>query len=287
MWDMVKAPSWAGESSNGELTGVAATPTVGSTSRPAALGFRPEMFDHVTIRVPDREASERFFASVLEPLGIDTSYRTNAFTEWQDFMVAQQSDQHPATRGLHIAFAAPSRDQVDAFWRAGVAAGFGDDGPPGPRPQYRPDYYAAFVRDPDGNSIEAVHYEARRRRRDQIIDHLWIHVADLQASKRFYVLAGTAAGFGVNSEDSGRVRFGGSDPDVSFSLVAGPPTANLHVAFPGADDAIRRFFDDETAAGYRGNGKPGERARYHPGYYAAYVLDPDGNNIEVVNHHRD
>ncbi len=244
------------------------------------------MFDHVTIRVADRAVSEGFFASLLEPLGIDTSYRTNAFTEWQDFMVAQESEEHPATRGLHIAFAAPSRDQVDAFWRAGVAAAFGDDGPPGPRPQYRPDYYAAFVRDPSGNSIEAVHYDARRRR-DQVIDHLWIHVADLTASTRFYALAGTAAGFEMRREDPGRVMFGGSDPGASFSLVAGPPTANLHVAFPGDDDAIRRFFEEETAAGYRGNGKPGERARYHPGYYAAYVLDPDGNNIEVVNHHRD
>ena len=244
------------------------------------------MFDHVTIRVPDREASERFYESVLEPLGIDTSYRTKAFTEWQDFMIAQQSDEHPATHGLHIAFAAPSRDQVDAFWRAGVAAGFGDDGPPGLRPQYRPDYYAAFVRDPSQNSIEAVHYDARHRHREQIIDHLWIHVADLQTSKRFYELAGMSAGFRVQSEEEGRIRFGGSDPDVSFSLVAGPPTTNLHVAFPGSDDAIRRFFDEETAAGYRGNGKPGERSRNHPGYYASYVLDPDGNNIEVVNHHR-
>lgn len=83
------------------------------------------------------------------------------------------------------------------------------------------------------------------------------------------------------------MMFGGSEPGASFSLVAGPPSANLHVAFPGDDDAIRRFFEEETAAGYRGNGKPGERNRYHPGYYAAYVLDPDGNNIEVVNHHRD
>jgi hypothetical protein len=49
---------------------------------------------------------------------------------------------------------------------------------------------------------------------------------------------------------------------------------------------VRRFHADATAAGYRSNGEPGERARYHDGYYAAYVLDPDGNNIEVVNHHR-
>jgi catechol 2,3-dioxygenase-like lactoylglutathione lyase family enzyme len=54
----------------------------------------------------------------------------------------------------------------------------------------------------------------------------------------------------------------------------------------GDDDAVRRFHGDAIAAGYRSNGEPGERPRYHAGYYAAYVLDPDGNNIEVVNHHR-
>jgi hypothetical protein len=49
---------------------------------------------------------------------------------------------------------------------------------------------------------------------------------------------------------------------------------------------VRRFHEVATAAGYRSEGAPGERRRYHPGYYAAYVLDPDGNNVEVVNHHR-
>ena len=54
------------------------------------------------------------------------------------------------------------------------------------------------------------------------------------------------------------------------------------------DDAdVQRFHAVATEAGYRSNGPPGERPRYHRGYYAAYVLDPDGNNIEVVNHHRD
>jgi catechol 2,3-dioxygenase-like lactoylglutathione lyase family enzyme len=59
------------------------------------------------------------------------------------------------------------------------------------------------------------------------------------------------------------------------------------MAFPGDEDAVRRFHADATTAGYRSHGQPGERPQYHPGYYAAYVLDPDGNNIEVVDHHRD
>jgi catechol 2,3-dioxygenase-like lactoylglutathione lyase family enzyme len=69
--------------------------------------------------------------------------------------------------------------------------------------------------------------------------------------------------------------------------AAAPGTENSmqHVT-SGDDDDVRRFHADATAAGYRSNGEPGERALYHDGYYASYVLDPDGNNIEVVNHHR-
>jgi catechol 2,3-dioxygenase-like lactoylglutathione lyase family enzyme len=202
-------------------------------------------------------------------------------------MVAQATVAQPATSELHLAFAAPSREQVDAFWQAGIDAGYGDDGPPGARPNYRKDYYGGFLRDPSGNSIEAVHYEASRQR-DRIIDHLWVRVADLDASRLFYELVGEAAGFRLTSgEQDHRATFGHASGGASFTLVPGPATRNLHVAFPGDDDAVRRFHDGAVAAGYRSNGGPGERARYHPGYYAAYVLDPDGNNIEVVDHHRD
>ena len=61
------------------------------------------------------------------------------------------------TRGLHIGFRARDRAQVDAFWQAGIDAGHADDGAPGPRTQYGPDYYGASLLDPDGNSVEAVH----------------------------------------------------------------------------------------------------------------------------------
>jgi catechol 2,3-dioxygenase-like lactoylglutathione lyase family enzyme len=80
------------------------------------------------------------------------------------------------------------------------------------------------------------------------------------------------------------VQFAGSTG--SFSRVRGEPTESVHLAFPSDDDReVRRFHETATDAGYRGNGPPGERPRYHPGYHAAYVLDPDGNNVEVVNDH--
>ncbi len=69
--------------------------------------------------------------------------------------------------------------------------------------------------------------------------------------------------------------------------MTGTPTENVHVAFPASDHAtVDEFTRAATAAGFRDNGGPGERAQYHPGYYGAFVLDPDGNNIEAVNHNR-
>jgi catechol 2,3-dioxygenase-like lactoylglutathione lyase family enzyme len=64
-----------------------------------------------------------------------------------------------------------------------------------------------------------------------------------------------------------------------------PPAEDLHLAFPVADDeAVAEFHGIATAAGYRDNGAPGERPQYHPGYFAAFILDPDGTNVEAVNH---
>jgi catechol 2,3-dioxygenase-like lactoylglutathione lyase family enzyme len=237
----------------------------------------------VTIRVTDRSASERFYDAVLAPLGIDRTYRTPAFSEWRDFLLAASDDTHPPTQRLHVGFVAPSREQVDDFWREGTEAGYAGDGEPGPRPEYRDDYYGGFLLDPDGNSVEAVHHGALRR--DGAVDHLWIRVADVAAATRFYETAAPHAGLRLSYDTPERAQFAGSSG--SFSLVRGTPTENLHMAFPTTDDSdVQRFHGAATEAGYRDNGAPGERPRYHAGYYSAYVLDPDGNNIEVVNHHR-
>ena len=241
------------------------------------------MFDHVTIRVADRGASLRFYDTVLGALGIERTHANGEFVEWGDFGLAAATAAQPPTTGLHVGFGAASREQVDAFWRAGIEAGHADDGAPGPRPQYGPDYYGGFLRDPDGNSAEAVHHDAVRGG----VDHLWIRVADLDAAARFYALVGEHAGFRrVGGEDDPkRVRFAGGGG--SFSVVAeAPPTRNLHLAFPAANGAVDSFHAALTAAGHRDNGAPGERPVYHPGYYGAFVLDPDGNNVELVGHNR-
>jgi catechol 2,3-dioxygenase-like lactoylglutathione lyase family enzyme len=243
------------------------------------------VFDHVTIRVSDRAASERFYLTVLRAIGIERTYADAELAEWDDFSLVEATDDVPVTRRLHIGFVAPSRAAVDAFHAAGVEAGSRDDGAPGPRPQYRDDYYGAFLLDPDGNSAEAVHHGAMREGGN--IDHLWIRVADLDAATRFYDVIGPHAGLRRGASAPGRQQFVGPARG-SFSLVSGvAPTERVHIAFATDDDAdVHAFHAAGTGAGYRDNGAPGERPRYHPGYYGAFVLDPDGNNVEAVNHNR-
>jgi catechol 2,3-dioxygenase-like lactoylglutathione lyase family enzyme len=241
------------------------------------------VFDHVTIRVSERDASEQFYDTVLRTLGVERSHDGRDFTEWRDFSLSQADDEDPVTRRLHVAFVAPSRDAVEEFWRVGTESGYREDGAPGPRPQYGEDYYGAFLLDPDGNSAEAVHHGALRQ--DGVVDHVWLRVADVAASKEFYELVASHADFRLAHDSPDRSRFAAAGG--SFSLVAGTPSEHVHLAFPTDDDAtVEAFHRACTEAGYRDNGPPRERPIYHPGYYGAYVLDPDGNNIEVVNHHR-
>jgi catechol 2,3-dioxygenase-like lactoylglutathione lyase family enzyme len=106
---------------------------------------------------------------------------------------------------------------------------------------------------------------------------------------RFYDTIAPHAGLGRGGSGSDPRRQQFLDAErVSFSLVdAEQPTEHVHLAFPTTDDAnVHAFHAAATGAGYRDNGAPGERPEYHPGYYGAFVLDPDGNNVEVVNHHR-
>ena len=239
------------------------------------------MFDHVTIRVSDRKASEQFYDTVLGVLGIDAEYSDDQFTEWDDFSLTAATEWSPVTRGLHIGFGTSSRERVDEFWEVGTAAGYESDGEPGPRPEYSHEYYGGFLLDPEGNSVEAVHHEEVRHG----IDHLWIRVRSVEASKRFYETIAPHAGFRLHTDTPERASFDG-DPGT-FSVLSGDHlTEHLHMAFPAtSNDAVDGFHQAAIDAGYSDNGTPGDR-QYHRGYYSAYVLDPDRNNIEVVNHNR-
>ncbi len=243
------------------------------------------MFDHVTIRVADLAASERFYRTTLERLGIEPTHAGVNRVAWSDFSIMAADGEHPPTRHLHVAFVSPTREDVGAFWRAGLGAGGVDDGEPGERPQYTDSYYGAFLRDPDGNSAEAViHNDVRRGGH---IDHLWIRVRDVQASSAFYDTLARHTGLREGRRWREGRQFRGAW--ATFSLVADgtPATENLHLAFPAPDQrTVQDFHEAATAAGYLDNGIPGERAHCAPGCCSAYVLDPDGTNVESVFHRR-
>jgi catechol 2,3-dioxygenase-like lactoylglutathione lyase family enzyme len=246
-----------------------------------ARPFEP-VFAHVTIRAADRGASERFYRAALGAIGIEPTHQTPGIAAWDDFALVATDPDHPPTRHLHVGFVAPSRDHVDAFWRAGVDAGYQEDGAPGERTQYRPDYYGAFLLDPDGNSAEAVHHGDTRRGGN--IDHLWIGVRNLEAAEAFYRTIARHTGLRDGRRWNDGVQFRGAW--ATFSLVhdGRPVTEDLHMAFPASDrQTVDDFHQAATAAGYESNGGPGERPQYEPGYYAAFVLDPDGTNVESVH----
>jgi catechol 2,3-dioxygenase-like lactoylglutathione lyase family enzyme len=126
------------------------------------------MIDHSGLNVSDFGKSKAFYVAALAPLGyrvikeLPTSLAPLGamglgVPPKPDFWVAGGSPNSPA---LHIAFRAGSRAEVDAFYQAAMAAGGRDNGPPGVRPHYHPNYYGAFVLDPDGHNIEAVCHEA-------------------------------------------------------------------------------------------------------------------------------
>src|ERR687888_143889 len=118
----------------------------------------------------------------------------------------------------HITIRASDRaasELFDAFWRAGAEAGYRDDGAPGPRPEYGPTYYGGFLLDPDGNSAEAVHHDTLRRGGN--VDHLWIRVADVAASKRFYATVAPHAGLRLGTDVPARASFRGASG--SFSVL--------------------------------------------------------------------
>ena len=116
------------------------------------------MIDHTGVSVSDVAKSKAFYRAALAPLGYDV------IMEWEqyaglgvppkpDFWIGEGEPNVPP---IHVAFRADTRAQVDAFYKAAIAAGARDNGAPGLRPHYHANYYGAFVLDPDGNNIEAV-----------------------------------------------------------------------------------------------------------------------------------
>ena len=123
-----------------------------------------------------------------------------------------------------------------------------------------------------------------------VLDHAGVEVSDFATARAFYEKALAPLGFSVQMD------FGEQFKALGMGLPGKPsfwireserPSGPAHIAFHASDrERVDRFHDAALAAGGRDNGGPGVREHYHPTYYGAFVLDPDGNNIEVVNHHR-
>jgi catechol 2,3-dioxygenase-like lactoylglutathione lyase family enzyme len=117
------------------------------------------ILDHVGIAVSDMDRSKAFYTKALAPLGssllMDYGVAAGFGKGKPDFWLGGARQPGPITP-VHVCFAAASRDEVDAFYRAAIEAGGKDNGPPGLRPMYHPNYYGAFVYDPDGHNVEAV-----------------------------------------------------------------------------------------------------------------------------------
>ena len=125
----------------------------------------PNMLDHVTIGVSDVERSKKFYDRALRPLGIARLYAEAE--QYAGYGISPKAffwigGRDAPQTGAHIAFTAQDRATVDRFHDEAIAAGGRDNGQPGIRPNYHPNYYGAFVLDPDGHNIEAVCHSPQR-----------------------------------------------------------------------------------------------------------------------------
>ena len=126
----------------------------------------PSIISHVSVGVTDMARACAFYDAALGALGARRVFEEGGFAvaygkQFSEFWVQFPHDRKPMApgNGTHVAFAAANQAQVVAFHAAAIAAGGTDDGPPGPRPDYGAEYYGAFVRDPDGNKVEAMVWE--------------------------------------------------------------------------------------------------------------------------------
>jgi catechol 2,3-dioxygenase-like lactoylglutathione lyase family enzyme len=119
-----------------------------------------------------------------------------------------------------------------------------------------------------------------------VLAHVAVNVTDLEAAKRFYVGALEPLGYRVVYEEPGRLAYLADAHGLDFGIGQRGPVGGAHVAFECGDRTlVDAFYAAAMAAGGTDNGAPGIRSQYDANYYAAYVLDADGNNIEAVCHH--
>jgi catechol 2,3-dioxygenase-like lactoylglutathione lyase family enzyme len=117
------------------------------------------------------------------------------------------------------------------------------------------------------------------------VAHVAVNVSDWERAKGFYAAVLGPLGYRIVYEEEGEVAYFADERGLDFGIGRRDPVGGAHVAFECADrETVDAFYATALSAGASDNGIPGIRAKYYAGYYAAYVLDPDGNNIEAVCH---
>lgn len=197
--------------------------------------------------------------------------------------------------GFHIAWVASDKAAVEAFHAVALAHGGADEGAPGYRAHYSADYFAAYIRDPDGNKLQAVFYENGRRagKGGAVLSHVTLPFDDLQAGLAFYEPVFATLGLSRlrSSESPGEdYAFSRDGVDLPVAYVQRPFDGQAaahgngqHVSFFAETSAqVDQFFEAALSHGATDDGAPGPRPAYTQPYYAAYIRAPSGTKIQAV-----
>ncbi|MGD1878045.1 MAG: VOC family protein [Kiloniellaceae bacterium] len=258
------------------------------------------MFSHFVFGSDDPAAVEPFYAAVLPVLGF-VPRRADAeglvFTHQSGLpwiAVRRPADGQPFARGngYHVAFHVPDAETVQRFHGAALAAGGSDEGAPGLRKAYAPDYYGAYVRDPHGNKLQAVTYLDGRKAGPggDVVSHVTLGSNDLQRSCAFYQgLLSTLGLVRLPEEESDELdyAFGHAGcalpvifPQLAFDERAARPPHGSHPVFLAADRAaVERFHREGLRLGGGDLGAPAICPDDGPPGYGAGIADPDGNPL--------
>lgn len=267
------------------------------------------MLSHFTLGSNNLTRAQQFYTPVMAVLGqslLESSdeycYRHYglSFDSYPHLFVCLPINELPATwsNGFHIAFHAQTTTAVDAFHAAAIANGGSDDGPPGLRTHYNDDYYAAYVRDPDGNKLQAVHYQNGRDpgHTGDVVSHITLGVHEFERDRAFYSDILGEIGYVERPDQSGThdgsqdTAFGFEDGDLPLVYIQSPfdgrPATwgnGIHTAFHAPSrHAVDRFHALALQHGGVCEGPPGLRPHYSANYYGAYVRDLVGNKLQAV-----
>ncbi len=261
------------------------------------------MFSHFVFGSDDPQRAARFHAAVLPLLGFTA--RTSAGSAltfahrngWPWVVIRRPQDGRPFERGngYHVAFHVANEAIVQSFHAAALAAGGSDEGGPGLREVYAPDYYAAYVRDPDGNKLQAVTYPKGRKAGPggDVISHITLGSNDLKRSCDFYT--GIMATLGharlpEEEQDEFDYAFGHAGcalpvvfPQLTFDgLPARPPHGSHAVFLAASRPAVETFHREGLRLGGESISAPEENRDGGPAGYSAGIADPDGNALHAL-----